>query len=152
MKGQNSKKTKAPSAPSTVNDDRFAEVYSDPRFMKVPKKVQKVKIDDRFKKALKDKEFNMVAKVDKYGKRVNKQDTTMLKYYNVEEEGDEKGENKYYDEDGKFKWEAESSSDEAVAAEEDDDSAVENLEMPDDNEDDEDGAKIWSDEDDQEAP
>jgi hypothetical protein len=34
-------------------------------------------IDDRFKKALTDKEFNVVTKVDKYGKRVNKEDTTM---------------------------------------------------------------------------
>jgi hypothetical protein len=30
-----------------------------------------VEIDDRFKKGLKSKEFNLVAKVDKYGKKVN---------------------------------------------------------------------------------
>jgi hypothetical protein len=61
----------------TVDDDRFKEVYSDPRFMKVPQKLKKVKIDDRFKKALKSKEFNLVQKVDKYGNRVDKRDTTM---------------------------------------------------------------------------
>jgi hypothetical protein len=55
-----------------VNDDRFAEVYTDPRFMKVPTKLKKVEIDDRFKSKLKSKEFNMVAKVDKHGKKVNK--------------------------------------------------------------------------------
>ena len=26
----------------TINDDRFKEVYSDPRFMKVPQKIKKV--------------------------------------------------------------------------------------------------------------
>ena len=58
-------------------DDRFNEVYSDPRFMTVPKKLKKVEIDDRFKKALTSKEFNLVQKVDKYGHTVNKQDNTM---------------------------------------------------------------------------
>ena len=40
--------------------------------MKVPKKVQKIQIDSRFKKALKSKEFNAITKVDKYGKKVDK--------------------------------------------------------------------------------
>jgi hypothetical protein len=31
-----------------------------------------VEIDKRFKKALNDKEFNIVSKVDKYGNKVNK--------------------------------------------------------------------------------
>jgi hypothetical protein len=43
-----------------TSDSRFSEVYSDPRFMTVPKKLKKVKIDDRFKAALKSKEFNLV--------------------------------------------------------------------------------------------
>ena len=38
----------------------------------MPSKVKKVEIDDRFKSVLTSKKFNMVAKVDKYGKRVDK--------------------------------------------------------------------------------
>jgi hypothetical protein len=45
--------------------------------MTVPKKMKKVKLDNRFKAALKDKEFNMVSKVNKYGFQVDKQDKTM---------------------------------------------------------------------------
>lgn len=87
--------------------------------MTIPKKLKKVKIDDRFKAALKSKEFNLVQKVDKRGKRVDKQDTTMANFYQLDDdnqEGEEpkaKGvENKYYDEEGKFKWDAQSSSEE----------------------------------------
>ena len=53
--------------------------------------------------------------MDKYGRPVDKQDTSMLKYYNLEkdENDDQREEEKqnYYDEEGKFKWEAESSDD-----------------------------------------
>jgi hypothetical protein len=59
-----------PQEPSV--DPRFSEVYSDPRFMTVPKKLKKVTIDVRFKAALNSKEFNLVQKVDKRGKRVDK--------------------------------------------------------------------------------
>ena len=45
--------------------------------------MKKVEIDDRFKKALKSKEFNIVQKVDKYGNKVNKQDNTMKNFYNI---------------------------------------------------------------------
>lgn len=55
-------------------DPRFAKVYSDPRFVVAPKKTNKVKLDQRFKSMLKDKEFNVVAKVDKYGRKVSKKD------------------------------------------------------------------------------
>jgi len=41
-------------------DTRFSSVYTDPRFMTVPKKLKKVTIDDRFKSALTSKEFNLV--------------------------------------------------------------------------------------------
>ena len=67
----------------TFDDDRFKEVYTDPRYMQVPKKVRKVEIDERFKKAITSKEFNLVTKVDKYGRKVAKEDNTMLKYYNL---------------------------------------------------------------------
>lgn len=53
--------------------------------MTVPKKVKKVDIDDRFKKGLTSKEFNTVAKVDKYGNRIDKQDNSMMKFYNIDD-------------------------------------------------------------------
>jgi hypothetical protein len=43
--------------------------------------------------------------VDKYGKRVDKQDNTIKNFYQLEDEG-----SKFYDEEGKFKWEQLSSS------------------------------------------
>jgi len=90
--------------------------------MRVPKKVKQVEIDSRFKKALKSKEFNLVQKVDKYGKRVDKQDNTMQAFYKMKDQAPSEKiateANKYYDEDGKFKWEAQSSSEEEVDASE----------------------------------
>lgn len=107
-----------------------------------------MEIDDRFKQGLKSKEFNTVAKVDKYGNRVDKQDTMMSKFYNLEGskaqdkgakiakktkktafesesaesegEGESQDGEKFYDEDGNFKWDAKSSSgeeDEEMASE-----------------------------------
>lgn len=59
MKATNKKAKPQPPA-QTPDDSRFSEVYSDPRFIRVPKKVKQVEIDPRFKKALKSKEFNLV--------------------------------------------------------------------------------------------
>ena len=71
------------------SDKRFDKVFSDPRFMVAPKKVSKVKIDSRFQGMFKEKQFNVVAKVDKYGKKVNKKDNHVLKnYYTGEQSGD----------------------------------------------------------------
>lgn len=82
-----------------IDDDaRFDKVYSDPRFIKAPNKVKKVEVDNRFKSMFTDKTFNQVAKVDKYGRKINKQDTYALQnYYQGEKEG-----SKFYDEQGKF--------------------------------------------------
>ena len=54
--------------------------------MRVPNKIKKVEIDDRFKSVLTSKKFNMVAKVDKYGKRIDKQDKAMANYYKIKED------------------------------------------------------------------
>ena len=48
-------------------DSRFARVYKDPSFMVTPNKEKKVAIDSRFKGMFSDKQFNVVAKVNKYG-------------------------------------------------------------------------------------
>jgi len=81
-----------------MSDKRFEKVYSDPRFMVAPKKVSKVKIDKRFEGMFNKKEFNVVAKVDKYGRRVEQKDTHALQNYykqdssGSEKDGDEEGE------------------------------------------------------------
>ena len=62
--------TKKVPQPVAGDDARFDKVYSDPRFITAPNKIKKVEIDARFKKALGDKQFNTVAKIDKYGRRV----------------------------------------------------------------------------------
>lgn len=79
-----------------MSDSRFDKVFSDPRFMVAPKKVTKVAIDKRFQKMFKEKDFNVVAKVDKYGKRIDKKDNYALKNYykgdkssQSEEDGDD---------------------------------------------------------------
>lgn len=123
-------------------DDRFNEVYSDPRFMTVPKKLKKVEIDDRFKKALTSKEFNLVQKVDKYGHTVNKQDNTMKQFYQIKDTKDSKPDSKYYDEDGKFKWDAQSSSEEEEENDEQEESEQEQVAM---DVSDDDESNIWSD-------
>lgn len=90
------------------NDDaRFDKVYTDPRFIQAPNKMKKVEIDSRFKKMFDDKQFNVIAKVDKYGRKINKKDTFALQnYYNkeIEEQG-----KKFYDESGNFNWDGKSS-------------------------------------------
>ncbi|CDW77800.1 UNKNOWN [Stylonychia lemnae] len=145
-KKQNKQKKQLPQAKDVEQDERFNQVFTDPRFMKVPQKIKKVEIDDRFKKGLTSKEFNTVAKVDKYGNRVDKMDNTMLKFYNidkkeqkqkqkqieseVESEDDdvdmqsdehsvEQEAKRYYDEEGKFKWNVEGSSDDEDGEDED---------------------------------
>lgn len=62
-------------------DDRFQAVYTDPRFMEMPKIIKKIQIDDRFKSVLDDKKFNVISKVDKYGRKIKKEDKSMQKFY-----------------------------------------------------------------------
>lgn len=74
------------------NDARFAHLYKDPRFKKLPNKESKVKIDERFKPMLKDERFSIQYNVDKYGRKVNKKSTDLKKYYELsssEESNDE---------------------------------------------------------------
>ena len=43
--------------------------------------MKKVEIDSRFKKMFTDKQFNVIAKVDKYGRKVDQSDTFALQNY-----------------------------------------------------------------------
>jgi hypothetical protein len=49
-------------------DSRFASIATDPKFLSAPKSVTKVKIDKRFNKMMKDKDFMTSAVKDKLGK------------------------------------------------------------------------------------
>ena len=112
-----------------IEDSRFQELKTDPRYLEMPKKNKKVVIDDRFKKMFdKKSEFNTIGKRDKTGKKIKVEDRTMEKYYKLEEEeesgsaDDEKPEkkdgSKFYDEEGNFHWNQESSSSSSEEAEE----------------------------------
>jgi hypothetical protein len=91
-------------------DDRFKELKSDPRYLEMPQKAKKVKIDKaRFGKVFdKKSEFNTIGKFDKTGKRVDQKDKMMDKYYQLGED-DAEGK-KFYDEEGNFNWDQQSSS------------------------------------------
>jgi hypothetical protein len=78
-----------------MDDPRFSKVFSDPRFRSIKRKDLKVKLDDRFnKKALKN-EFTLLkstAKVDKYGRKIEKSDEivdNLDKYYKDDDEDNE---------------------------------------------------------------
>lgn len=60
-------------APSTseVNDPRFSNFSTDPRFRLPSKKQTRTKIDKRFSRMLKDEDFSNSAKVDRYGRKLS---------------------------------------------------------------------------------
>jgi hypothetical protein len=63
-------------------DNRFDEVNNDPRFVVAPQKVTKVAVDPRFnaifgkdnKGNKAEKGFNIISKVDKYGRKTKVED------------------------------------------------------------------------------
>ena len=75
-------------------DSRFAEVFNNPRFAVAPQKANKIAVDDRFKAmfgAKKDgvaNDFNVVSRVDKYGRAISKDDAKHIyeNYYKIETE------------------------------------------------------------------
>ncbi|OQR82961.1 pre-rRNA-processing protein ESF1 [Achlya hypogyna] len=75
---------------NVVSDPRFSKVHNDPRFARNSKKRNKVQLDKRFEGVLTDKKFQSVqGKYDKYGRRIEKQENEMKKYYNLEDDEDE---------------------------------------------------------------
>lgn len=58
---------------STTQDPRFARFQSDPRFRLPSRKQNTVKLDKRFANILKDDEFSRKASVDRYGRKVGKE-------------------------------------------------------------------------------
>lgn len=101
--------------PQTQDDARFDKVYTDPKFVSAPNKLKKVEIDQRFKKMFTEKQFNVIAKVDKYGRKIDAVDNFALQNYYAKEEKPQLSKleltgKKFYDDEGNFEWQGESSS------------------------------------------
>lgn len=95
--------------PQTQDDARFDKVYTDPRFVSAPNKLKKVEIDQRFKKMFTEKQFNVIAKVDKYGRKIDQVDNFALQNYYAKEEKPQLSKleitgKKFYDDEGNFEW------------------------------------------------
>ena len=64
-------------------DDRFAHITSDPRFRTLRKADKRVKVDKRFSKMFTEKKFTLKYSVDKRGKRTNKKEEDLNKFYDL---------------------------------------------------------------------
>uniref|UniRef100_A0A182YK95 Uncharacterized protein n=1 Tax=Anopheles stephensi TaxID=30069 RepID=A0A182YK95_ANOST len=72
-------------APKMWDDDRFAHLINNPRYHGIPKSKKKVTIDNRFKAMFEDERFNQKATMDKYGRKIKKTDSDMLrKFYHLD--------------------------------------------------------------------
>uniref|UniRef100_A0A182NL65 Uncharacterized protein n=1 Tax=Anopheles dirus TaxID=7168 RepID=A0A182NL65_9DIPT len=80
-------------APKMWDDDRFAHLINNPRYHGIPKAKKQVKIDSRFKGMFEDARFNQKATMDKYGRKVKKTDSDMLrKFYHLESDEEDEQE------------------------------------------------------------
>lgn len=142
---------------SPAADKRFANIQNDPRYRLPSKRHTHVKLDSRFSHMLRDKDFSRNAAVDRYGRKLKRDDTKkqLEKFYQLEDEDAdnksqvsvddddevmkelEKANKRDYDpaRDGGFSESSsseESSSDEEDEDdEEDDDAAAAEVEFPD---------------------
>ncbi|KAJ5160698.1 uncharacterized protein N7482_007702 [Penicillium canariense] len=96
MAGQEKKKSKKAGsakreAGSVITDPRFANIQSDPRYRLPSKRQTHVKLDQRFTRMLDDKDFSRNAAVDRYGRKLAKDDTKkqLKKFYRLDEDEDE---------------------------------------------------------------
>ncbi|KAH7491564.1 hypothetical protein KRP22_002969 [Phytophthora ramorum] len=105
-----------------VRDQRFQKVHNDPRFARNSKRKSKLQIDNRFAGALKDDRFQSVqGKYDKYGRRIEKKDNELKKFYRLEEEEEEEDEEEEEEEEKESKAKAKASS--TTSSDDDDDEA-----------------------------
>ncbi|KAJ5489484.1 hypothetical protein N7539_004374 [Penicillium diatomitis] len=95
MAGQDKKKSKkngvrGDSGP-VITDPRFASIQSDPRYRLPSKRHTRVQLDKRFAHMLDDKDFSRNAAVDRYGRKLAKDDTKkqLKKFYRIEDEDSE---------------------------------------------------------------
>lgn len=75
---------------SNVADPRFANIQSDPRYRLPSKRNTHTKIDKRFARMLEDDDFSKNAAVDRYGRRLRKDDTKkqLKRFYRLDEADD----------------------------------------------------------------
>lgn len=76
-------------------DKRFANIQNDPRYRLPSKRHTHVKLDKRFSHMLRDKDFSRNAAVDRYGRKLKRDDTKkqLEKFYQLEEDQEEEAEN-----------------------------------------------------------
>lgn len=72
-------------------DPRFANIQSDPRYRLPSKKHTRVKIDKRFSHMLHDEDFSKNAPVDRYGRKLRRDDTRkqLERFYRLDEEDED---------------------------------------------------------------
>jgi hypothetical protein len=90
-------KQKAPKGAASaaeINDPRFSNFTTDPRFRLPSKKGSRTKLDKRFSRMLKDDDFSKTAKVDLYGRKLNSDSKkkALERLYVPEDEDEEDGE------------------------------------------------------------
>lgn len=74
-----------------IADPRFANIQSDPRYRLPSKRQTHVKLDKRFAHMLDDKDFSRNAAVDRYGRKLAKDDTKkqLKKFYRLEDDDED---------------------------------------------------------------
>ncbi|XP_041068119.1 ESF1 homolog [Carcharodon carcharias] len=76
-----------------LNDGRFSQVMTDPRFWEMPDKERKIKIDKRFQGMFHDKKFKLNYTMDKRGRPINHSTTEDLKrFYDLDSDDSDLGE------------------------------------------------------------
>lgn len=76
---------------TTIADPRFANVQSDPRYRLPSKRHTHVKLDKRFAHMLRDRDFSRNAAVDRYGRKLARDDTKkqLERFYRLDDEGED---------------------------------------------------------------
>ncbi|CAK7273896.1 pre-rRNA-processing protein esf1 [Sporothrix epigloea] len=95
------KKQKESDSSSRISDARFAKFESDPRYRLPSRRDTKTKLDKRFGRVLKDKEFTATTQIDRYGRKLktDKKKKALERLYEMDdEEDDEEGEDDSEDE------------------------------------------------------
>ncbi|KAG2414281.1 hypothetical protein HFD88_003472 [Aspergillus terreus] len=97
-KGKKSGSSKKDAGP-VITDPRFANIQTDPRYRLPSKRHTHVKLDKRFAHLLSDKDFSRNAAVDRYGRKLARDDTKkqLERFYQLEE--DEQGDDVSVDDD-----------------------------------------------------
>ncbi|XP_040169401.1 ESF1 homolog [Anopheles arabiensis] len=104
-------------APKMWDDDRFAHLINNPRYHGMPKSKKTVKIDSRFKAMFDDERFNQKATMDKYGRKIKKTDSDLMrKFYHLDsdEENEEEAAREREREERAMEGRAGSESDEGA--------------------------------------